>query len=86
MKGLPDPTLSELVKTVVVGIRRKLGTAPSRKAPITLDELSRMVRALPGTLRGKRDRALLLLGLRAHFAGASLPVWMWPTCALIVTR
>jgi site-specific recombinase XerD len=72
MKGLPDPTQSELVKTVVAGIRRKLGTAPSRKAPITFAELSRMVRASPKTLRGKRDKALLLLGFAGAFRRSEL--------------
>jgi len=72
MKGLPDPTRSELIKTVAAGIRRKLGTAPSRKAPITFDELSRMVRALPRTLRGKRDRAVLLLGFAGAFRRSEL--------------
>jgi integrase len=63
---LPTPTTSSLVHRVHAGIRRTIGTAQTRKAPAVIDELRRMVRALPATRVGQRDRALLLLG----FAGA----------------
>src|SRR5438445_198233 len=43
------------------------GTAQVGKAPVVVDELRRMVDALPGSTLGVRDRALLLLG----FAGAA---------------
>lgn len=64
--GLPNPATCEDVREVMAGIRRKLGTAPSRKAPVTLADLRRMVDALPDNLAGVRDRTLLLVG----FAGA----------------
>jgi integrase len=48
------------------GIRRSKGTAPRRVAPVMVDELRRMTSALPDSLIGKRDRALLVVG----FAGA----------------
>ncbi len=62
----PTPTTSATVRAVVSGIRRAKGTAQAVKAPVVTRELRTMVEALPPTLLGRRDRALLLLG----FAGA----------------
>jgi site-specific recombinase XerD len=67
-----DPTTDEDVKIVMAGIRRKLGTAPDKKAPIMLDELRRIVAALPDTLAGKRDRAMLLIGWAGAFRRSEL--------------
>ena len=63
---LEPPTNSEAVKATLQGIRRSLGTAPVRKAPVTAEVVGMMLEALPEGLKGLRDRALLLLG----FAGA----------------
>lgn len=64
--GLPSPRASAVVKEVLKGIRRALGVAPLEKAPADVAVLKAMLGALPDTLRGRRDRALLLVG----FAGA----------------
>jgi len=65
--GLEPPTNSEAIKAVLAGIRRSLGVAPVRKAPATAEALEAMLAVTPAdSLRGIRDRALLLLG----FAGA----------------
>jgi site-specific recombinase XerD len=64
--GFPSPNAAETVKATLRGVRRTLGTAPTRKRPATADIMRRMVDRMPGTLMGLRDRALLLLG----FAGA----------------
>jgi integrase len=70
---LPDPTQHEDVKLVWSGIRRELGTRPSKKAPVTLDDLRRMVEAIDtGTLAGKRDKAMLLLGWAGAFRRSEL--------------
>lgn len=61
-KNLPDPTAAEIVRAVLSGINREHGTAPDKKAPLTLDALRPALAALPDTLAGQRDRALLLLG------------------------
>src|SRR3712207_2581001 len=67
LAGHPSPTEDEGVSTVMKGIRRTLGTAPAQKAPATAEALSAMLAHVDArTLRGTRDRALLLLG----FAGA----------------
>ena len=63
--GLPDPSKDELVRAVLRGVRRELGTAQRRAAPLLRDDLLAVLERLPADLRGVRDRALLLLG----FAG-----------------
>jgi len=58
--GHESPTGSEIVKSTLKGIRRSLGVAPEPKAPATADIVLDMVRYCPESLRGVRDRALLL--------------------------
>jgi integrase len=65
LKGLPSP-VDSWVRTVMKGIRRKHHSAQRRVAPLVIEVLRQTVLALPETLQGQRDRALLLLG----FAGA----------------
>lgn len=60
--GHPSPRSSAEVQAVRAGIRRTHGVAQRQAAPILPDDLRAMVAALPDTLAGKRDRALLLLG------------------------
>jgi len=61
--GFESPTKSKLVSAALKGIRRKLGVAPVQKEPATVDRLAAMVsHADKRTLKGKRDRALLLFG------------------------
>ena len=62
MAGLESPTRSKGVQLVLKGIRRELGVKPDRKLAIGRDRLSVMVHATPDTLKGLRDKALLLLG------------------------
>jgi integrase len=68
----PAPTDAEVVKSVVRGIRRTIGTAQARKAPATGDVLAKMLATCPATLRGKRDRALLALGMMGAFRRSEL--------------
>jgi len=63
---LDSPTADRAVRRVMTGIRRQKGTAQVGKTPAITREIRAMVEHLPPTLRGQRDRALLLLG----FAGA----------------
>lgn len=53
-------------ETVHAGIRRVRAIPPKRVAAITAEELRELVVALPETVQGVRDRALLMIG----FAGA----------------
>lgn len=66
--GMKSPTEDELVKSIMKGIRRDKNAPASRIKKATLKEvLIQMVDLCPSnTLRGLRDRAILLLG----FCGA----------------
>ena len=65
---MQQPAVSETLK----GIRRTLGTAQKVKAPLLTADIRRMVDALPDTLAGCRDRALLLLGFAGGFRRSEL--------------
>jgi integrase len=52
--------------------RREKGTRPTRKAPLTVDLLRRVVDALPASAIGTRDRALLLVGFAGGFRRSEL--------------
>ncbi|WP_158810442.1 site-specific integrase [Beijerinckia sp. L45] len=70
--NLVDPTQTERVKQVVRGIKRTIGTAPKQKAPATAKFLRAMVKAIPDTMLGKRDRALLMIGFAGAFRRSEL--------------
>ncbi|MEN6521085.1 MAG: site-specific integrase [Armatimonadota bacterium] len=64
--GYPTPTTHPAIKELLRGMTRKLGTPPKPVDALLSEDIKRMVKALPGTLIGIRDKALILLG----FAGA----------------
>ena len=67
--GCPVPTDDACVSETVAGIRRDAaakGEAPEKKVAATAAILQQLLAAIPDDLRGKRDRAILLVG----FAGA----------------
>ena len=70
--GHEPPTNSEFVKRTMAGIQRALGSAQQGKAPIMKDDLQAMVRTCPSTLKGLRDRALLLIGWAGAFRRSEL--------------
>jgi len=71
--GLESPTKAKLVSAALKGIRRKLGVAPNRKAPATADRLAAMAAcADSATLKGLRDRALLLFGFASAMRRSEL--------------
>ncbi|HCK80972.1 MAG TPA: integrase [Candidatus Competibacteraceae bacterium] len=55
------PTSGALTQ-VWAGIRRLHGRPPAPKRAMLLDDVRKAVQAMPNTLAGKRDRALLLVG------------------------
>jgi site-specific recombinase XerD len=71
-EGLQSPTGAEQVKATLRGIRRTIGTAQRKKSPATADRVIAMARQSPDTLRGFRDRALLLLGFAGAFRRSEL--------------
>ena len=54
------------------GIRRKIGTSQTRKAPVTARAIAAMLAAIPDDLHGKRDKALLLIGFAAALRRSEL--------------
>lgn len=70
--GLEVPTGAEAVKAVLRGIRRTVGTKPRRKAPATDKAVKAMVKPIPDTMSGKRDRAMILLGFAAALRRSEL--------------
>jgi integrase len=72
LANLEPPTSSELVKKALRGCRRQLGSAPVKKAAATADLVRAMADTCEGTLTGKRDRALLAMGLAGAFRRSEL--------------
>jgi site-specific recombinase XerD len=69
----PSPHDALEVDEVLRGIRRSWKRPKAQKAPAVDDEIMRMVDAVePETLRGLRDRALLLLGFAGAFRRSEL--------------
>lgn len=56
------PTLHPDVQQTLAGIRRELGTAAEQKRALVREDLARLVAGCDEDLRGRRDRALLLVG------------------------
>ena len=68
-----SPTESERVRAVLRGIRRKKAEPSQQKAAATAERLKAMLDTIPAdTLRGKRDRALLALGMAGAFRRSEL--------------
>ena len=70
--GFESPTRTWAVKQFLQGLRRELGIAPVRKKPVLVDDLKEILKQIPDSLLGKRDRALLLLGFTGAFRRSEL--------------
>jgi site-specific recombinase XerD len=71
-KNLESPTHSTKVKAVWQGIRNVHGVAQVGKKPLLVEDLKRIVETMPPTLRGLRDRAILLVGFAGAFRRSEL--------------
>lgn len=69
--GHPDPTKSELVQRVMLGIRRTRGCLQRQVAPLLREDLSDFLSCLNGPTAA-RDRALILLGFAGAFRRSEL--------------
>lgn len=58
----PDPTHDSAVKDTLDGARRRYGAPPDRKAAVEQDLLRRMLAVQTESLRGVRNRSVLLTG------------------------
>jgi site-specific recombinase XerD len=66
------PTDDERVRATMRGIRRSLGTAPSKKTPATAERIVAMAPIAGRRLAELRDRALLLIGFAGAFRRSEL--------------
>ncbi|MBL8921736.1 MAG: site-specific integrase [Myxococcaceae bacterium] len=66
LAGHVSPRSSPMVREVMKGIRRQLGSAKRQAKPLLPRDLRELLSILPASLIGIRDRALLVIG----FAGA----------------
>jgi integrase len=70
-QGFADPSKSDLVRTVLRGVRRVKGLAQRQVSPLLKADVLSMVEHLQGT-KGTRDRALILLGFAAALRRSEL--------------
>lgn len=70
--GFESPTQNPIVRNVFAGIKRELGVVYNQKAALVAKDLHAMVDALPDSLLGIRDRALLLFGFSGAFRRSEL--------------
>jgi site-specific recombinase XerD len=65
LAGCPPPTAAAVVSTTFAGIKRAHRRPLNKKTALVLDRLRAALHAIPETLPGRRDRALLLTGFAA---------------------
>jgi len=72
LANLPDPTKSELVKTVLRGIKRAHGSRQEQAKPLTREMLEIICSSLGQGLHDVRDRALFLVGFASGMRRSEL--------------
>lgn len=70
--GAANPCRTDLVKSVLRGLRRKHGTAQRQAKPLLRDDLFLILDRMGDSLRDQRDRALILLGFAGGFRRSEL--------------
>ena len=70
--GWSNPCRSEIVRATMRGIKRVKGTAQDQARPLLREDLFILLDALGDDARGKRDRALLLIGWAGGFRSSEL--------------
>jgi len=70
-QGLADPSKTDLVRTVLRGLRKTHGRPQRQAAPVLRDDLLQMLAKADG-VKGARDRALILLGFAAALRRSEL--------------
>ena len=65
LAGYPPPTASPLVSATFAGIRRAHRRPLRKKTALVVEPLRAALKAIPDTLPGLRDRALILVGFAA---------------------
>jgi integrase len=72
VNGFPAPGLDPVVREVLAGVRRTHGSAQRQVTAVLTDDLKSMLGATPESLRGLRNRAVLLLGFAGAFRRSEL--------------
>jgi integrase len=72
LAGYPPPTASPLVSATFAGIRRAHRRPLRKKTALVVEPLRAALKAIPDTLPGLRDRALLLVGFAAALRPSEL--------------
>lgn len=73
LQGHPSPCSDESVRSVLKGVLNTHGAAQRKAAPVRVKELRAMIAETPAdTLKGLRDRALILLGFFGGFRRSEL--------------
>jgi integrase len=72
LAGYPPPTASPLVSATFAGIRRAHRRPLRKKTALVLEPLRAALKAIPETLPGRRDRALILVGFAAALRPSEL--------------
>ena len=72
LAGRHNPCSDRAAAVVMQGIRRARGSARAQKAAATAERMAAKLSAIPDTLTGKRDRALLCLGFSGAFRRSDL--------------
>ncbi|WP_332713824.1 site-specific integrase [Pelagibacterium mangrovi] len=67
LRALSNPCRSEMVRATLRGLARKHGSAQRQARPLLRDDLFLVLDGMAGGLRGRRDRALFLLGFAGGF-------------------
>jgi integrase len=70
--GMATPTSSELVRSVLRGLKRVKGTAQRQAKPLLKEDLILALDATGESLKDLRDRALLLIGFAGGFRRSEL--------------
>lgn len=70
--GVPDPTRSELVQSVLQGVRRRYGSVPDQAKPLLREDLLLILDGIGQGTKAARDRALLLIGFAGGFRRSEL--------------
>jgi integrase len=70
--GMANPTSTELVKSVLRGLKRVKGTAQRQAKPLLKEDLIFVLDAIGEGFRDHRDRALLLVGFAGGFRRSEL--------------
>lgn len=89
-QGHESPSSAAIVQSVVKGIRRAKGTAPTQKAAAEIAIIRAMVEQLDDSLQSVRDRAILLIGFagafrRSELAGLQVSDLQFTNDGLVIT-